>query len=252
MTSGIIPIMRTIIIATLLFLISVDGVASAANEVNTIEIEAAGSYRMMADASIDLAKKVAFFNARRHAVDLAGRYFSHKSLIKTYELNKEEIYSLVARDIQADILEEKSETIERTPTYRLRIRAKIMASDFVKAEIEDARQEKKESEESYREEMEQPVSVEIDPGKDIAKAYRLLREKKWRIAMIYLNHLGKKYPNWDRIYMAKAIAHYILNEPVFMKRALKEACRLGNDTACDDLKNLKKVHEYDFGLSIED
>ncbi|MBW2516860.1 MAG: hypothetical protein JRE88_08755 [Deltaproteobacteria bacterium] len=250
--SILIPIIGTIIIVTLLFLISVDGVASAANEVNTIEIEAAGSYRMRADASIDLAKKVAFFNAKRHAVDLAGRYFSHKSLIKTYELNKEEIYSLVARDIQADVLEEKSETIEKTPTYRLRIRAKIMASDFVKAEIADARQEKKESEESYREEMEQPVSAEIDPGKDIAKAYRLLREKKWRIAMIYLNHLEKKYPNWDRIYMAKAIAHYILNEPVFMKKALNAACRLGNGTACDDLKNLKKVHEYDFGLSIDD
>jgi hypothetical protein len=207
---------------------------------------------MRAGTSIDLAKKVAFFSAKRTAVDLAGRYFSHKSLIKTYELNREEIYSLVARDIQADILEEKSETIEKTPTYRLRIRAKIMASDFVKAEIEDARQEKQESEESYREEMEQPISAEIDPGKDIAKAYRLLREKKWRIAMIYLNHLEKKYPNWDRIYMAKAIAHYILNEPVSMENALKEACRLGDGTACDDLKNLKKVHEHDFGLSIDD
>ncbi|MGD9235871.1 MAG: hypothetical protein PVF09_04300 [Desulfobacterales bacterium] len=247
-----IPIMRTVIIATLLLLIPVDGVVPAAKEVHTIEVDAEGSYRMGADASFDLAKKVAFFTAKRHAVNLAGRYFSHKSLIKPYELNKEEIYSLVARDIQADVLEEKSETIEKTPTYRLRIRAKIMASDFVKAEIADARQEKKESEESYREEMEQPVSAEIDPGKDIAKAYRLLREKKWRIAMIYLNHLEKKYPNWDRIYMAKAIAHYILNEPVFMKKALNAACRLGNGTACDDLKNLKKVHEYDFGLSIDD
>jgi len=70
--------------------------------------------------------------------------------------------------------------------------------------------------------------------------------------MIYLNHLEKKYPNWDSIYMAKAIAHYILNEPVFMEKALNAACRLGNGTACDDLKNLKKVHEYDFGLSIDD
>jgi hypothetical protein len=37
-----------------------------------------------------------------------------------------------------------------------------------------------------------------------------------------------------------------------MKKALSEACRLGNNTACDDLKNLKRVHGHDFGLSIID
>jgi hypothetical protein len=70
--------------------------------------------------------------------------------------------------------------------------------------------------------------------------------------MIYLNHLEKKYPNWDSIYVAKALIHYIFHEPVFMKKALNEACRLGNQMACNDLKNIKKVHEYDFGLSIID
>ncbi len=99
--------------------------------------------------------------------------------------------------------------------------------------------------------MEQPISTETDPGVDIAKAYRLLREKKWRITMIYLDHLEKKYPNWDSIYMAKAIAHYILHEPVFMENALNRACRLGNGTACDDLKNIKKLHKHDFGFSVD-
>ena len=144
---------------------------------------------------------------------------------------------------------EKRETVEKTSTYRVRIRARVQASDFVKAEMEDTKQEKKEAKESFSEEMEQHMSAEIDPGRDIAKAYRLLREKKWRMAMIYLNHLAKKYPNWDSIYMAKAITHYILHEPVFMKKALNQACRLDNQTACDDLKNLKRVHEHDFGLS---
>jgi hypothetical protein len=35
-----------------------------------------------------------------------------------------------------------------------------------------------------------------------------------------------------------------------MKEALNEACRLGNQMACDDLKYLKRLHEHDFGLSI--
>ena len=207
---------------------------------------------MQADATPYLAKRVALFNAKRKAVDLAGRYLSRKGLIRSYELNKDEIYSLAAREIEAEILEEGHETVGKASTYRLRIRCKIKASDFVKAEIEDTKQEKKEAKESYQEEMEQPVSAEIDPGRDIAKAYRLLRENKWRITIIYLNHLEKKYPNWDSIYMAKAITYYILDEPVFMKQALSEACRLDNQTACDDLKNLKRLQEHDFGLSIID
>jgi len=69
--------------------------------------------------------------------------------------------------------------------------------------------------------------------------------------MIYLDHLEKKYPNWDSIYMAKAIAHYILHEPQLMQNALKRACGLGNPVACSDLKNLKNVRELDFGLSLD-
>ena len=64
--------------------------------------------------------------------------------------------------------------------------------------------------------------------------------------------LEKKYPNWDSIYMAKAITHYILHEPEFMKKALTQACQLDNQIACDDLKQLKRLHEHDFGLSVID
>ena len=241
--------MCKIIITVLLAFCSINSIASAAED-NVIEIEAEGRYRMAAGASIDLPKNLALFTAKRKAVDLAGRYLSHKSLIGVYELNRDEIYSLAAREIQAEILEEGQETVGQILTYRVRIRAWIDPSDFVKAEKEDAKQEKIEANQSYREEMEQHVPAEIDPGKDIAKAYRLLREKKWRIAMIYLNHLAKKYPNWDSVYMAKAITHYILHEPEFMQKALHKSCQLGNQIACDDLKNLKKVHELDFGLSI--
>ena len=238
--------MPNFIIIALLTLFSINGVASAAEANDIFKIETEGSYRMETDASVDLAKKMALFTAKRKAVDLAGRYLSRKSLIKVYELNRDEIYSLAARAVQVEILEEKRETVGKISTYRLRLRSSIQASDFVKAEIEDSKQEKKELKESYNEEMEQHVSTEIDPGRDIAKAYRLMREKKWRIMMIYLNHLEKKYPNWDRIYMAKAISHYILHEPVFMKKSLSQACRLGNQMACDDIKNLKGLDEHDF------
>jgi hypothetical protein len=72
------------------------------------------------------------------------------------------------------------------------------------------------------------------------------------MAMIYLNHLDKKYPNWAEIHMAKSLVYYNHHKPESMKEALGKACRLGNETACDDLANIKKVHEYDFGISISD
>ena len=243
--------MCNFIMAALLVLFSINGIATA-TENDIFEMEVEGRYQMEDHSSEDLAKKVALFDAKRKAIELAGKYLSRKSLIKSYELNRDEIYSLTAREIQTEILEEKRETVGKTSIYRLRIRARIQASDFIKAEMEDTKLEKKEAKESYRDEMEQYISAAIDPGRDIAKAYRLLREKKWRIAMIYLNHLEKKYPNWDSIYMAKAITHYILHEPVFMKKALNKACRLGNQMACEELINLKRVHEHDFGLSIID
>jgi hypothetical protein len=243
--------MRNFAAMSLFFLFLINGVAIAA-ENDFFEVETEGSYQMDAEDTVELAKKVSFFIAQRKAVDVAGRYLSHKSFIQAYKLNRDEIYSLAAREIQAEILEEEQERVGKITNYRIRIRANIQASDFVKAEMQDIKQGKIESKESYKAEMEQPIPAKIDPGIDIAKAYRLLREKKWRIAMIYLDHLEKKYPNWDSIYMAKAITHYILNEPVFMKKALSKACQLGNNTACDDLKKIKKLHKTDFGLSVID
>jgi len=243
--------MRIWIISALLVLLSIHGdVSAAVNDFFVIETE--GSYRIGTADSVDVAKKMALFIAKRKAVDLAGRYLSHKNLIKVYEQKRDEIFCLAAREIETEILEQSRQTVEKDVTFHVRIRTRVKVSDFVKAEMEDAKQEKKEAKQSFHDEMEQPISAEIDPGKDIAKAYRLLREKKWRMAMIYLNHLLEKYPNWDSIYMAKAVTHYILHEPVFMKKALTQACGLDNQTACDDLKSLKRLHGHDFGLSLID
>jgi hypothetical protein len=131
--------MHKFILVSLLVIFSINGVASAAED-DVFEIEAEGSYRMEASSSIDLAKKMALYTAKRKAVDLAGRYLSRKSLIKVYELNRDEIYSLAARKIEAEILEEKRPRAGKTSTYRVRIRARVQASDFVKAEMEDTKQ----------------------------------------------------------------------------------------------------------------
>ncbi len=233
---------------TLLLIFSISGFAAAAQD-NVIEVEAESSYQIADGYPAELAKRMAFYTAKRKAVDLAGRYLSRKSLIEVYELDKDEIYSLVAREITAEILEEKRQTVKKSSIYKVRIKARVRASDFVKAELEDRKLLEGETHESYHEEMEQVVSTQIDPGKDISKAYRLLRERKWRIALIYINHLERKYPNWAALYMAKALVYYVFHKPVAMKKALNTACRLGDNTACDDLKNIKKVNEDNFGIS---
>jgi hypothetical protein len=84
---------------------------------------------------------------------------------------------------------------------------------------------------------------------DISQAYRLLRKEKLRPAMIYLDRLEKKYPNWAAIYMAKAMGFYLLREHSNMKQELIRACKAGNASACDDLKSLKRIGGFD--LSTE-
>ena len=38
---------------------------------------------------------------------------------------------------------------------------------------------------------------------------------------------------------------YLLHDPSNMKKELKRACTAGNASACDDLKSLKRVHQFD-------
>ena len=135
--------MRILITAALLVLFSITGIVSAAED-DIFEIETEGSYRIKDDTSIDLAKKMALFSAKKKAVDLAGRYLSRKRLIRVYELDKDEIYSLAARETEAKILEEKNQTVGNISAYYVRIRARVQASDFIKAEMQDTKQEKTE------------------------------------------------------------------------------------------------------------
>jgi len=241
--------MQKFLVTMLLLLLTLSGTAFAVDGYS-LEIETEGSYQVAAGSSIDMAKKLALFNAKIKAVESAGRYLSHAHLIKIYERDKDEIYSLATREIATEILDEKWEAGKRSRIYRVKIRARIQTSDFIKAEMENAAFIKMEAHPSYQEELGQPVGIAFDPGKDISKAYRLLRKKQWRMAGIYLNHLGEKYPDWDRIYLAKAITHYFCNDLVNMKKVLTKACHLGNSIACDDQRNIKKVREKDFGLSI--
>ncbi len=101
--------MNRLIAAAVLVIFSTSGLVSAANE-DFIEIETEGSYQMAPNDSMELAKKLAFFIAKRKAVESSCKYLARENLIDVNNLNRDEVCSLAARQIQAEILEEKRQT----------------------------------------------------------------------------------------------------------------------------------------------
>ena len=55
---------------------------------NVIEVEAKGSYLMGDGNSKQLARQLALFEAKRAALETAGKYLAHKTLIPFYEMKK--------------------------------------------------------------------------------------------------------------------------------------------------------------------
>jgi len=212
---------------------------------DSLELVSEGKFQARAGTSKTLARQIALFEAKKKAVESAGRYLAGKHLVLSYEQKKEEIYSLVATKIHSNVIAENIEPSGNTFIFHIRIRATIHSSDYIEADILDKQMEIKEADESLKEELEPEITAKIEPGVDISAAYRLLRKEKLRPAMIYLNRLEKKYPNWSAIYMAKAMGFYLLHDPSHMKKELKRACTAGNASACDDLKSLKRVHQFD-------
>jgi len=212
---------------------------------DVVEVETTGAYKMGPGDSEELAGQLALFQAKKIAIDTAAKYLSSKDLIDIYESRKREIYSLAASLIPSQVLQKQWKREGNSRECFIRIRTTVGISDMIKAEKENQKLEEKDSQESFSGEMEPSVSHNIDPARDISKAYRLLRRKEWRMAMIYLDALEKKYPHWGDIFMAKAIVYFIAREPGEMKKALKKACSLGNKEACSDLETLRKVHSVD-------
>jgi len=214
-------------------------------EGDVVELETTGVYKTEQGDSDQLAEQLALFQAKNAAIETAVKYLFSRNLINIHESRKREIYSLAASLIPSQVLQKQWKKEGNSRECFIRIRASVAISDMIKAEKKDQKLEEKESQESFSEEMEPSVSHNIDPARDITKAYRLLRRKERRVAMIYLDALEKKYPHWGDVYMAKAIFYFAVREPGEMKKALKRACRFGNKEACSDLESMSKVHGID-------
>ena len=223
------------LLVLLIVLGTANGMAGESPEGERIALVTDFTYHRGATDSIAKAKALALFGAKLKAVRLAAKYLTHKGLLEHYEKKENEIFCLAAGAIPVDVLDERVD--KQRGTCYVKIRSQISTVDFIRAHIEDLEAEKREAHFSYSREMEQPLMPGIEPGRELSRAYRYIREQQWRIAIIYLDHLQKKYPAWGELYLAKAIAFYGMNERAEMMSALQKACRLDNQEACQELQS---------------
>lgn|GEM_PF-927095 len=202
---------------------------------DSIEIVSEYTYQLSTGESENLYESLCLFGAKYKAVFLSAKYLAHKGLLRDYGNKEKEIFCLAADGIRVSVIDKKIDDTGRKCS--MKIKSRIRVTDFMKAEIKNGEFEDMEKKFSWKEEMEQHVFNSIEPGKELSRAYRYLRQRHWRIAIIYLNHLEKKYPNWDEIYFAKAIGFYATNNQTAMIEALNTSCKLGNREACEDAKS---------------
>jgi hypothetical protein len=205
------------------------------------------TYRIGSGDSKEKYKALGLYGAKRKAVILSAKYLADKNLLENFGKKQKEIFCLASNEVQATIIDEKY--FEYNKTYYIKIRVKPKITDFIKAEIKNFELERKERNFSWQEEMEQFVYTSIDPAQELSRAYRYIRKRQWRIAIIYLDHLGKKYPNWSELYLTKAIGFYGMHDIERMRDALKISCSLGNQEACKDLERFVQSDQKDLKLN---
>lgn len=226
--------LKQISLVLLLFFVSTwPCVADDQNREDTIKVITDYTYRMGEKDSKKESRALALFGAKLKAVNLAAKYLTHKGVLEHFGKKQSELLCLSTNEIKVSIINEIF--YQDIHSFYFKIESEVTSIDFIKAQIKDLELEKIESGFSYSEKMEQHVSKSINPGEELSRAYRYIRKEQWRISIIYLGHLEKKYPNWGEVFLAKAIAFYGMDDIDKMVDSLKKACSLNNPEACNEL-----------------
>jgi hypothetical protein len=204
------------------------------NDLQGKQTVTAFSYRAGPGDTRETARALALFGAQHKAVLRSAETLARGGLPIDYGDKQREILCLAADELQFQVVDESFS--EKNDTYTITIKATVSLGDFVKAEIRNAALEKEEMQFSFQEEMEPVVPQAIDPAKDLSRAYRYIRKHHWRMAIIYLDHLEKKYPHWGALFHAKAMGFKGMHETERVIESLSLACDLGNQDACMELE----------------
>ncbi len=205
-------------------------IVEADSSVREVQLITEFSYHAGPGDSLETARALVLYGAKYKAVLLSARHLAGRGLLKDYGDKQMETFCLVADELQSHIIEESFS--EKNTIYTAKIKSRVSLNDFVRAEIRNAALEKEEMQFSWQEEMDQVVSPTIDPAQELSRAYRYVRKNHWRMAIIYMDHLEKKYPHWGALFLAKAMGFLGLHENERAMNALSLACDLGNQEAC--------------------
>jgi hypothetical protein len=193
-------------------------------------------YRSAPGDSGPSARSLALFRAVRKAVYLAADRFERQRLIQFVDKDRKELVHLVADALTPELLADQCRQEDGGTVCTVRVRVVVRLSDFIDAQLASLRLGAQEDEAGYRDEMEPSVPEPLRPGQALAKAHRLIDKRELRMAIIYLDRLADRYPDWWEIYDTKAIALRLQDQPARMLEALRKACELGSPTACAELK----------------
>lgn len=191
------------------------------------------SYHAGAGDTRETARALTLFGAQYKAVLRSAERLIGGGLLVEYGDKRREIFCLAADELPFRVIDESF--VEKTNTSTVTIKATVSLSDFIRAEIRNAALEKEEMQFSFQEEMEPVVLQAIDPARELSRAYRYVRKGHWRMAIIYLDHLEKKYPHWGALFHAKALGFKGMHETERAVEALSLACELGNQEACGEI-----------------
>lgn len=188
--------------------------------------------------SRETAIALAIYGAKLQAVLLSAEHLASRGLLNDFGDMKMAVFCLVAKELQYSTIDQSFS--EQSNTYRTKIRSAISLSDFVKAEIRNGALEKQDLHLSLKDELDPVVPATIDPAQELSKAYRYIGTQHWRMALIYLDRLEKRYPYWGELFLAKAKGFQGIHETDRVEEALASACNFANHEACAKLENLKQ------------
>ncbi len=198
------------------------------------------SYHAGPEDSKETAFALAVYGAKHQAVLLSAGDLASRGLLNEFGDRKVAVFCLLAEELQFSIIDKSIS--EKSNSYTAKIRSTISLSDFVKAEIRNDALEKKDLHLSLKDELDPVVSSTIEPARELSKAYRYLGTQHWRMALIYLDRLEKKYPYWGELFLAKASGFQGMHEIDKVKEALSSACILRNHEACVQLEALQQAN----------
>lgn len=121
----------------------------------------------------------------------------------------------------------------------------LTLADYVGADIRNESLETEEMHLSLKEEMEPEVLATIDTAVELSRAHRYISQDHWRMAIIYMDHLGTKHHPWGALCLAKATAYKGMNKTDQALMALRSACNLDVQQAC---VKIRMTAGYNCGL----